>query len=117
MSLLTLWFFFVALPGVSTVLGAVAFVMVAAAVVMAIIHDDIFGNTEEDRRRSKAFFIRWLLCTVIALVGANILPSSTQVATIASLYVATNAEGVEKLPDNVVQYVNKYLEDGAKGDE
>lgn len=46
----------------------------------------------------------------IAAIGTATLPSSKQAWMIVGAYVATNIEGIDKLPKNTVKALNQFLE-------
>lgn len=79
----------------------------------------ILLGDEEDSERAK-FTLKgmkpiYILCVVFCLFGA-LLPSEKQIYLIIGGAYATNIDGIEKLPANVVKAANAFL-DQYNGDD
>ena len=77
-------------------------------------------NVEEERKtklratRNKA--TKFLVVPMALLFVSVFVPSSKQMMYLIGGYAATNVEGVEKLPKNVVNAANAFLEQYTKQD-
>lgn len=118
MSLFELWLI-TAIPSfastVSVMCGIGIFVVVAVIGVKALAADVSWGQEKKEKSESLSAFIkkaipRGIAPMAIAIALMSLVPSERQIYTIIGGYVATNAEGVSKLPDNLVGAANKFLE-------
>jgi len=110
MSLLDLWFFFVFIPGLAESIK-VAGSVVGACFVLGVIFTII--STCDDHElapKVRKYTIMSLAAVLFLVFVANILPNQRTVYMLAGAYAVTNIEGIEKMPKNVVEAANRYLE-------
>lgn len=73
-------------------------------------------NIEEDKRNEKKFSlakkaIKRIFCfTIFFLIGAIFTPSKDQLYAMYIVPKITEIKGIEKLPTNLVSYINNFLE-------
>jgi len=113
MSLFELYLLFI-LPEVGDLMVAISFFVLAAGVTIISIglFTDEMGK-ESARKIAKLVVAPALL---ILILGAFI-PSKDAMKYIIGGYAVTNLEGIEKLPKNLVNAANAFLESQPKGDE
>lgn len=80
-------------------------------IILTIITILIFDSYDLDRREPWCFWLKILIPAAILsmLIGAAI-PNERQMYVIIGGYAATNIEGINKLPANLVGAANAYLE-------
>ena len=116
MSALELWFYFTVLPNLETAADALTFVSAMAFILLlfiSVIFDDDARKAEAVERRAAAVSKRWWIALTVLVCSITVgvlAPTERQIAMIVGGYVATNIEGVEKLPANVVRAANAFLE-------
>ena len=118
MSIFMLWLLLVVLPGLKDVVIPIAILsgMAILVVSLTVNYDD--GSMSEHTARKCWNVVRALVFTVfVCMVLTAILPSRSDVYTIAGAYLVTNVENIEKLPANVVTAANKLLEDYTSHDQ
>ena len=95
-------------------LGVVLFVAAVISVPAYIVATAV--AYEEDLDNLKSFLKRKSLIALIIFVGvmAVVIPSKSTLMTVLAIESAAQVEGIEKLPQNVVDYLNEYFE--AKND-
>ena len=103
MDLLTLYLIFI-LPNIQGV-----FIFLSIVTGVAILASFVFGAIEENER-AKAWGSSMIKVIIPFVVVASLIPSSKQMMYIIGGYAATNVENIEKLPKNVVNAANKFLE-------
>lgn len=54
--------------------------------------------------------LRWIWAPLLTGILSAVTPTTPQLWTMVGGYTATNIEGVEKLPPNLVKAVNRFLE-------
>ena len=110
MSVFELWALFVALPtleGISTfILVLLCITFVAIGIIFLISEGESWDGTKMFLEKFKSILIGLLLLGVVG----NFVPNEKQIALIIGGAVATNTEGVEKLPENLVKAANSFLE-------
>lgn len=122
MNFVELYVLLVILPGIDdafnvvAVLSLVGFVVATALFLVLTTAEDLW--TDQDwTRGARKWGIRvasvCFLFTAIAIVS----PSEEQLQKIIGGYVVTNIEGIEQLPENLVDYANKFLEGESQEDE
>lgn len=103
MSMFELWLFFVALPALSGVMTVLTGLGGVATMIWTL-----FNAIAEERI---APHLGKCVAAVLAcglLAGA--IPNAKQMAYLTGGYIATNTENVDKLPQNLVDAANKFLE-------
>jgi len=122
MELSTLYWILI-LPNIGvffTVIGVLIIVACLFLIISAAISIDCtYGNEDKINRlrktRDKA--TKFMVLPVIILFIAVFIPSGKQMMYMIGGYAATNIEDVEKLPKNVVNAANKFLESYAIDEE
>jgi len=111
MSVFELWVYFVLLPAISAT-GALAVTILVSTMTILIValiiaegDKTVSGAIRDGIRKYKTVFYILLL---VAFIG-GVSPSEKQVALIVGGSVVTNVEGVEELPENIVNAANNYL--------
>ena len=114
MSALELWALFVLLPGVNHAAPGLALLFMFASI--GAFAGKVFADpaSKDSAERTAARLGRFWPAAVIGFVCSISLaiaaPSERQVYTLVGGYVATNIEGVENLPENMVKAANAFLE-------
>ena len=100
--------------GAITVIGVMAGIVYGVMGIIYFMNGDMqYGD--QDKKAAlfvsgrKAFKTGVIIC-VPAILFASFIPSSKQMMYIIGGYAATNVENIEKLPKNVVDAANKFLE-------
>ena len=91
----------------ASIIFSVATLGVLTACLMLISEHD-----KDTARTVWSMYGRWtLIGLIVSLVLSVIVPTNQDVALIIAGHWATNSEEMAELPDNVVRFMNKYLED------
>jgi len=110
MSIFELWALFVAFPtleAISTfILVMLGITAATIGIIFLISEGDSWDGTKMFFEKFKSILIGLLL---FGLVG-NFVPNEKQIALIIGGAIATNTEGMEKLPENLVKASNSFLE-------
>lgn len=101
MSIFDLWLYFVAIPAAQVMFGITAFVIAMGGFAWFITIGGI------DKRVHLLVVV--VLVFVFSLMSA-VLPDDSQMKFLAGAYVTTNIEDIDKLPKNIVNAANAYLE-------
>jgi hypothetical protein len=109
MSIFKLWLVLTVLPNLSTFLFVMTCISgLAIAPIIAVYFDK---NTKENERQcSVKTFKIWRIATPIIIMLTLMAPNKEQIMYIIGGYVTTNTAGIEKLPPNLVNAANKFLE-------
>jgi len=125
MSILELWVFFTLIPGLNAMAFGVAFLGSGLSIASCLL--SIGAETDEQRKRSekdyypdalqdrlaryapKALLVSSCVAVAATLI-AVVLPSESELMRIIGGHVVTNIEGVEKLPPNLIDAANAFLE-------
>ena len=99
MNLFTLYLILTVLPNLNS-----AFIILTIAASLAVIH--VFLLEDEDRSK----IIKPVIATLCFLILSVMTPTAKQIAYLVSGYAITNTENIDKLPKNLVDAANKYLE-------
>ena len=93
--------------------GAGAAIGVGFSLSSLINGDCTYGDPEKKKAYfstgKKTFKITGMICAPLILM-AILIPSNKQMMYMIGGYAATNVEGVEKLPKNIADAANKFLE-------
>lgn len=100
MTILELWFWFVALPALS----AMASFLWLAIAFLIIVGFFAFMNNQLEKKFVKPFVILVFIAFVMGLA-----PSEKQALLVSGAYAVSNNEEIAKLPDNVAKAANAYL--------
>lgn len=124
MSMFDLWVLFVLIPGLSATAGVVAvllFVSGAALLVVGAVRDDyedaVSPANKETKLVDKMFrgasmcFLAFALFFLIH----SIIPGERHMYLLVGGYAATNIDGIDRLPKNIVNAANAYLEKATAG--
>lgn len=105
MTMFELYLLFVLMPAFGVITGVTSLVLFVCWLVAVF-----YCEMEYDRLPVKTVS-RWLLIPVVTcmLVSAAI-PSEKQIALLVGGHYAMNVEGMDELPENVVNALNGYLE-------
>lgn len=101
------------LGGILSVAAGVFFLLLPFVLLIGLLHIDAeFYGDERKQRKATLFKFTKVMASVavICLLTSIFIPSKEQAIWIAGGHIATNAEGIEKLPDNVVRAANAFLE-------
>jgi len=105
MDLSTLYLILI-LPNIGKVLGVASLITITLLIVfMTNASFDEEVNESFSKIKSSIKYI--LLCGFLSVM----IPSEKQMMYMIGGYAATNVDGIEKLPKNVVSAANKFLED------
>lgn len=121
MDLLTIYLM-VMLPSIGEwILGVAGISLFFSFIALIFIASDRLISEEEDEYTfpKKAPFVVipiFLLAFLLTLVG-NLVPDKEEMYTIIGGYFVTNIEGIDKLPENVIESANKFLEEYNKDKE
>lgn len=114
MTLFELWFYFVAIPSIKE--WMVLFVVVGF--IAGFVSFSLYLFKEDcDIKQSGLSFKPFLWVSVMSmLIGLplSLLPDEKQIMLLTGGYVVTNTEGVNELPDNIVNAANNFLKDYTK---
>lgn len=121
MDLSTLYWILV-LPSLGTALGVIAtfasaLLIISGGFIFIFKEDGLYSYEKTEResvvkRKSKTAFnlFKWSALPIFIGVTSNLIPSEKQMMYMIGGYAATNVENIEKLPKNVVNAANKFLE-------
>ena len=125
MSVWELWLLMVVLPGLDS--AAFPIVVVCTIGTVPVVVGGIVWKSiadAEDDESQKAIAEKVLGLWKVTVTGAVLftaigiaVPDREQIMYIVGGSVVTNAEGIEELPDNLVQYANRFLEQTEKDQE
>ena len=88
---------------------------------LTFVNYDLFERTKEEQEK-RNILIKWFKRIVIGssitwiLLGSicTLLPSSKTIVAMITVPAIVNNEEVQKLPNNIVQFVNNYLENNIR---
>lgn len=109
MSIFTLYFIFVILPSLAVVITALLVLSLAISIVLFAFAFGTVRNEElakSSLKKAKYFAGVFAALTLISIF----VPSERQLYTIAGAYAITNIGEIDKLPKNLVDAANAYLE-------
>lgn len=70
-----------------------------------------YSIVEEEWERTKTIFTRIVIGMFISILLACLTPNTKEVFTIYLVPKIANNEQVKRIPDNVLKFVNEYLEE------
>ena len=115
MELSTLYWVFT-IPSIGNFFGAIGGILVAAclvAIVLSALEMDCTYGQEEKKanlRKTRDKFTKLLIIPVLLFFISVFIPTEKTMMYMIGGYAATNVEGVEKLPKNVINAANRFLE-------
>ena len=114
MDLSTLYWILI-LPNIGSSIAVVsvfsAVGLMAFSAVQQINHNDSYKeDKKEEYKKSYVSSRKWAASIIVIGLMTNFIPSSKQTMYLIGGYAATNVENIEKLPKNVVDAANKFLE-------
>lgn len=111
MSMFDLWLLTTVIPGLDASVGLCMLLLgLVGGVLLMFCAFATFDNDDaapQLQKLSKIAVATWLCLLVLK----TLLPNEDQLKWIVGGYFATNIEGVEQLPPNVIRAANKFLED------
>lgn len=111
MSMFMLYVLFVLVPGIGSFCGGLAFILsiVGATTLMAAC---AAKSEDQDNLADTLFFISKVMAVAlfISAILTNTLPTKNDMLLLVGASAATNIEGIEKLPPNIIKAMNNYLE-------
>lgn len=104
-----------AIPSLGVLVSLISILSLVASAVIFIFYsiNRFEEHSENEKAKTDTYFKRFLFLPKVGLVLALVavlIPNERQLYFIAGGYVASNAEGVEKLPDNISKAANAWLE-------
>ena len=115
MDLFTLWVV-MTLPSVGKFISLISGVLFVTCFAGGLVYH-LEGSSDKDASKAKYLLHKWCPSMVFICLISTMIPSHDQMKYIVGGYVATNIEGVEKLPKNIVEFANKFLEEQTKEDK
>ena len=115
MDLSTLYWVLI-LPNIGNFLvgaGVISVIFCGAWVLVHAVSIDTTYNDEpkkEKLRESRNKVMKFIAAPALLFLIATFIPTSKQMMYLIGGYAATNVENIEKLPKNVVNAANKFLE-------
>lgn len=117
MDFLTLYFI-VILPSLKSAIIALAAIVLIASIVMGVAYfiqgDIVYGDSDKKKalfKSGRSYLKKGAIIFAPILLLASFIPSEKQMMYLIGGYAATNVENIEKLPKNMVNAANKFLED------
>ena len=112
MNLFTLYLIFTVLPNLNTASITLCVLSGIALIIFMVCY--VFSTGDDnanDLALCKKIIPKLLILFVPVFILTVLIPSGKQLAYLVSGYVITNTEDIDKLPKNLVDAANKYLED------
>lgn len=117
MDFLTLYFI-VILPSLKSAfiaLAAIALIGFITAGIVCLAQGDLVYNDDDKKKAffksGRSYLKKGAIIFAPILLLASFIPSEKQMMYLIGGYAATNVENIEKLPKNMVNAANKFLED------
>lgn len=129
MTLLELWLFTTAIPGLSNTLTVFAIMTGSIAIGLLIyglaqkqnsnVCPEMKSSQQEAAQAEAVFKVlkRLAPCALVLILLASIMPCERQMMLIAGGYTVTNNEDMRKMPTNAAKAVNAWLNAVAKAGE
>ncbi len=117
MSIWMIYFIIVILPGLNTLIGMMTALLLLLWVIFGAAQFIHKGEDGLIRLNSNVepYFIRIVCLTILLLVLDVSTPNREQIKYLVGGYFVTNIEEIENIPPNLVNSMNKFLEDYSKG--
>ena len=111
MSIISLYGLFVLLPNFNCLVGFIIWGCVLLCLILGFCSIGNFIDKEKDLLNiSLKYLKRSVITLLVSALIFTVIPTEKQIYMIAGGYVVTNNQELQKLPNNVLQAANKYLE-------